>query len=315
MAYLIRRSQVTPQQADWLTKLELAAQHLLELINAVLDLSKIESGKLALNETQVSLPRIAAHVVSMLLDAATGRQLTLNVKIRPMPQGLLGDAARLQQALLNYAANAVKFTHGGTVTLRAACVEDTPASALLRFEVQDTGIGIAPEVLPRRFRAFEQADNSTTRQYGGTGLGSTFWFATAQVLVVDEDEVNRVVTLALMATALPHTEGMADGLEALRRAALNPYDLIPMDVHMTDLDGLETTRRMRDLPGCAATTSVVLTANVFAEDRRRCLEAGMDDFLTNPVVPEPLFETVMRWLLRARAAVRGCSDLRPEAVQ
>jgi PAS domain S-box-containing protein len=163
MAYLIRRSQVTPQQADWLSRLELAAQHLLELINAVLDLSLIESGKLALNETIVSVPRIAANVVSMLSDAASARQLTINIGTRPLPRHLMGDAARLQQALLNYAANAIKFTDTGTVTLRAECIEDLPASALLRFEVEDTGIGIAPDVLPRLFTAFEQADNSITR--------------------------------------------------------------------------------------------------------------------------------------------------------
>ena len=358
MAYLIGRSQVTAQQADWLSKLEGAAQHLLELINAVLDLSRIESGKLALNETLVSVPRIAANVVSMLLDAANARHLTLNIETRPMPRHLLGDAARLQQALLNYTANAIKFTHQGTVTLRAECIDDLAASALLRFEVLDTGIGIAPDVLPRLFTAFEQADGSITRPYGGTGLGlamvrelarlmggdagarsqpgvgSSFWFtarlrkeanaappklfssnaahlrlaqefAAARVLVVDDDTVNREVTLALMATALPHTEAVAGGLEALRRAAEVPYDLILMDVQMPELDGLETTRRLRNLPGGAATTIVALTANAFAEDLRQCLEAGMDDFLTKPVVPELLFETVMRWLVRARAAVRS----------
>jgi CheY-like chemotaxis protein len=166
------------------------------------------------------------------------------------------------------------------------------------------------------------------------GVGSTFWFtarlrkedptsaplrfasnpahmrlaqefAGARVLVVDDDDVNRQVTLALMATALPHTEAVADGQEALRRAAEMPYDLILMDVQMPELDGLETTRRLRNLPGGAATTIVALTANAFAEDRRRCLEAGMDDYLTKPVPPDLLFETVMRWLMRSRAAARS----------
>ena len=358
MAYLIRRSQVTPQQADWLTKLELSAQHLLELINAVLDLSRIESGKLALNEASVNVQGIVANVVSMTLESAHARQLSIHVETGSMPDGLLGDSARLQQALLNYAANAIKFTQGGTVTLRALCFESTSSIAMLRFEVQDTGIGIAPEVLPRLFTAFEQADNSITRQYGGTGLGlvivrelarlmggdagassqpgvgSTFWFtarlrlddrspsavpiepssaqmrlvkefAVARVLVVDDDAINREVTLALVSIVLPQTEAVTSGLEALRRAALQPYDLILMDVQMPELDGLETTRRLRDLPGGATTTVVALTANAFAEDRRRCLEAGMDDFLTKPVVPDLLFETVLRWLLRSRAAVRA----------
>lgn len=358
MAYLIRRSQVTPQQADWLTKLELAAQHLLELINAVLDLSKIESGRLALDEAAVSVPRITSNVVSMMVQAASVAKLTLNVETTPLPQGLVGDAPRLQQALLNYVGNAIKFTPAGSVTVRVICVEDTVGSALLRFEVEDTGIGIAPEVLPRLFTAFEQADNSTSRQYGGTGLGlvivrqlarlmggdagassqpgqgSTFWFTArlrkdtrvaaplhfssnsaherlakefsdARLLVVDDDEVNCEVTLALMRTALPQSEAVRNGLEAIRLAELRPYDVILMDVQMPGIDGLETCRRMRELPGGAGTAIVALTANAFADDRRRCLEAGMDDFLTKPVVAELLFETVLRWLLRARAAARG----------
>jgi signal transduction histidine kinase len=136
-----------------------------------LDLSKIESGRMALDEVPVSVPRITSNVVSMLLQAASAARLTLNVETTPLPQGLVGDAARLQQALLNYVGNAIKFTPTGSVTVRSVCVEDTADSALLRFEVQDTGIGIAPEVLPRLFSAFEQADNSTSRRYGGTGLG------------------------------------------------------------------------------------------------------------------------------------------------
>jgi PAS domain S-box-containing protein len=358
MAYLIRRSKVTPQQADWLAKLEVSAQHLLELINAVLDLSKIESGRLVLDEVAVSVPRISANVVSMLIQNATGRKLTLNVETTPLPSGLVGDAPRLQQALLNYVGNAIKFTPAGTVTIRTHCIEDEPRSALLRFEVQDTGIGIAPEALPRLFTAFEQADNSTSRQYGGTGLGlvivrqlarlmggdagvssrlgegSTFWFtarlrkhdhtaeplyfasnsahqrlveefSTARLLIVDDDAVNREVTLALMSTALPQSEAVLDGLEAVRRAELKPYDLILMDVQMPVVDGMETCRRIRGLPGGAATAIIALTANAFAEDRRRCLEAGMDDFLTKPVVADLLFETVLRWLLRGRTAARA----------
>ena len=130
-------------------------------------------------------------------------------------------------------------------------------------------------------------------------------FTGARLLVVDDDEVNREVTLELMRTALPQSEAVGDGLEAVRRAGLQPYDLILMDVQMPGIDGRETCRRIRGLPGGAATAIVALTANAFADDRRHCLEAGMDDFLTKPVVAELPFETVLRWLLRARAAARG----------
>ncbi|MBK1615303.1 hypothetical protein CKO44_17725 [Rubrivivax gelatinosus] len=171
LAYLIRRSQVTPQQSDWLGKLEVAGAHLLELINAVLDLSKIEAGKLTLESAPINVGSIAARVVSILSERALSKHLSLVVERHPLPQGLMGDPSRLQQALLNYADNALKFTDAGTVTLRTLCVDETAGSALIRFEVQDTGAGIEAQQLEKLFMPFEQADNSSTRQYGGTGLG------------------------------------------------------------------------------------------------------------------------------------------------
>lgn len=171
LTYLIKRTQVTPQLADWVTKLEQAGAHLLELIDAILDLSKIEAGKLALESTNVNAGGIAASVVSILSERASAKHLKLLVERQPLPKGLVGDPARLQQALLNYAGNAVKFTEVGSVTLRVLCMEDAADTALIRFEVQDTGIGISPDAMPRLFTAFEQADASTARQRGGTGLG------------------------------------------------------------------------------------------------------------------------------------------------
>ncbi len=171
LAYLIRRAGLAAEQERWLGMLEAASAHLLELINAVLDLSKIESGKLTLEDVQISVPAIAGNVVSLLFERAAARQVRLLVEAQPLPHALRGDAVRLQQALLNYAGNAVKFSQGGTVVLRVVLQEDGASSVLVRFEVQDTGIGIAAETLPRLFNAFEQADNSTTRTHGGTGLG------------------------------------------------------------------------------------------------------------------------------------------------
>ena len=182
MAHLIRRSGVTPQQADRLEKIDRASQHLLALINEILDLSKIEAGKFALEETDVRIGAIVANVVSMLFERAQIRKLNLVVDTQEMPCNLLGDATRIQQALLNYASNAVKFTESGTITLRTRITTETADSVLLRFEVVDTGIGITPENLGKLFTAFEQADNSTTRKYGGTGLGLTITRKIAELM-------------------------------------------------------------------------------------------------------------------------------------
>jgi PAS domain S-box-containing protein len=172
MAHLIRREGLSPRQADRLFKLEAAARHLLDVLNAVLDLSKIEAGKMALEAVPLSVESTVANVLSMLDDRAEAKQLRLSSQVDPMARNLVGDPTRLQQALLNYASNAIKFTRQqGSVSIRALVAEQDEASALLRFEVQDTGIGIAADVLPTLFEAFEQADASTTRQAGGTGLG------------------------------------------------------------------------------------------------------------------------------------------------
>ncbi|WP_374256615.1 response regulator [Aquabacterium sp.] len=171
MAYLVRRSGVTPEQAERLSKIDIAGQHLLEIINAILDLAKIEAGKFELANTDVNVASIVANVASMLVDRAQAKHVDLVVETRPMPHPLRGDPGRLQQALLNFATNAVKFTHQGRVTLRAHVQSETATDVVVHLEVEDTGIGIAPEVLPNLFSAFVQADGTSTRQYGGTGLG------------------------------------------------------------------------------------------------------------------------------------------------
>jgi PAS domain S-box-containing protein len=171
MANILRREGVTPQQAKRLDTIDTSAQHLLSVINNILDLSKIEAGKLTLEETPVVVSSLLANVGSILAERAQAKGIQLLIETEHLSHQLLGDPTRLQQALLNYATNAVKFTETGTVTLRAFMQEETATSAMLRFEVQDTGIGITPEAMSRLFSAFEQADNSMTRKYGGTGLG------------------------------------------------------------------------------------------------------------------------------------------------
>lgn len=171
MAHLIRRGGLTPTQSGQLDKLENAGQHLLGIINAILELSKIEAGKLVLAETPLNVGQVLDNVLTMLQTAAQAKHLSLASQTDDLPPNLLGDPTALQQALLNYAANAVKFTDVGNVILRVRLQAEEDDAAVLRFEVEDTGIGIPAEAMPRLFAAFEQADNTLTRKYGGTGLG------------------------------------------------------------------------------------------------------------------------------------------------
>ncbi len=171
MAHLIRRGGLTPEQTRRMDTLQSSSDLLLNIINAILELSKIEAGKFELDEAGVRLESLVHNVASILYERVQAKHLELRIEIGNLPANLLGDATRIQQALLNFGSNAVKFTESGTIWLRAGQVEADDTSALIRFEVQDTGIGIAPEVQDRLFSSFEQADSSSTRKYGGTGLG------------------------------------------------------------------------------------------------------------------------------------------------
>jgi hypothetical protein len=355
MAHLLRRAGVTPLQAERLEKIEAASQHLIEIINAILDLSKIEAGKFVLEAIEVHIELLLENVRAMLHDRAHAKGLELRIDCQCPGEPLVGDPTRLQQALLNYAGNAVKFSDSGSVTLRARIADEAADSVLMRFEVCDTGIGIASDAMPRLFSTFEQADNSTTRQYGGTGLGlaitrklaelmggevgvvsepgvgSTFWFtarlskcvadavsgslpeagaagtvearlkqrhAGRRVLLVDDDAINREVSLGLLDDVGLIVDVAADGIEALERMSAGGYDVILMDMQMPRMDGIEATRRIRQLPNGQHIPIIAMTANAFNEDRARCVAAGMDDFVAKPVDPETLFSVLLDWLTR-----------------
>ncbi|MFO1414235.1 MAG: PAS domain S-box protein [Burkholderiales bacterium] len=168
---LLRRSSLTAQQEVWVDWIVRAGQHLLEIINQVLELSRIEAGKLDLVEAEVDVGELVRDVVDMVAEAAEGKGLALRSEAPRLPAGLRGDPTRIRQALLNYASNAVKFTERGTVAVRCRVLADEGDGLRLRFEVEDSGIGIGAEGLSRLFAPFEQVDASSTRRHGGTGLG------------------------------------------------------------------------------------------------------------------------------------------------
>ncbi len=206
LTHLQRLEPLSPGQRSRLDKIDAAAQHLLAIISDILDLSKIEAGQMQLEQVDFALPALLEGVRAMVAGSAAAKGLALQLEADAMPLWLRGDPTRLRQALLNFSGNAVKFTQQGQVTLRARLLGSSDNGVRLRFEVQDTGIGIAAAQLPQLFQPFAQADVSTTRRFGGTGLGlaitrrlvelmggtvgvdsqlgqgSTFWFTTTLAL-------------------------------------------------------------------------------------------------------------------------------------
>ncbi|MBI5900913.1 MAG: PAS domain S-box protein [Rhodocyclales bacterium] len=216
LTYILRRTQPTPEQADKLTKIDEAADHLLSIINDILDLSKIEAGKLALEQTDFSLSAILDHTRSLIAEQARVKGIAVEVACDGVPAWLRGDPTRLRQALLNYAGNAIKFTKQGTITLRARLLSDDSDGVRIRFEVQDTGIGIPAEQLSNLFQAFVQADASTTRTYGGTGLGLAISRRLAYMMDGDagvESEVGKGSTF-WFSVRLQHGHGIVPVLQA-----------------------------------------------------------------------------------------------------
>ncbi len=370
MVHLLLRDAADAQARSRLQTVDEAARHLLSLVDDVLDLSKIESGKLTLEDIDFELDALLSRAVELVADRARDKGLALRVDNRARGARLRGDPTRLSQMLLNLLGNAVKFTERGGIELQVQIDQADGPWPTLRLQVADTGIGVAAERLPQLFSAFEQGDSSTTRRYGGSGLGlaitrhlaelmhgrvgvlpqegggSVFWFevrlapaqdpqsgaasrrpadarqaearlrqehAGARVLLVEDNSVNQLVAGELLRGVGLQVDLADDGLQAIERAARTSYALILMDVQMPHLDGLQASRAIRRLAGGTQVPIVAMTANAFNEDRDACLAAGMNDHLSKPVMPQRLYETLLRWLGEPGLRPQAPAAPRPEA--
>jgi signal transduction histidine kinase/CheY-like chemotaxis protein len=362
MTNLLLGTPLTDEQRRYAQTVLTSSESLLTLLNDILDLSKIEAGKLVL-ETVVFSPReLLDELKPSLAVRAEVKGIALSFAIAPeVPDLLRGDPGRLRQILLNLMGNALKFTHRGEVSLALALDWMEGGEAIVRFVVRDTGIGIPADKRDRLFQKFSQVDASNTRQYGGTGLGlaiskqlaermggqigvqsregvgSTFWFtiqgaipspyeivasrkqpqgtpslspaafapetdtARFRILLAEDSPTNQLVALGMLAKLGLTGEAVANGQEAVEALRTKDYDLVLMDVQMPVLDGLEATRLIRSAEGRARDPRipiVAMTAYAMPGDRAKCLDAGMDDYLTKPIDPTAFIKVLRRWFER-----------------
>jgi len=379
MAYLALKTDLDPRQRDYLEKIRFAGEHLLGIIDDILDISKIEAGKLEIEQVDFALDHVIQTLTTVVAPKAASRELELVFELDPaLPKVLRGDPLRLGQVLINYANNAIKFSEKGAIVVRVRQVVADASGCLLRFEVSDSGIGLSEHEIDRLFQSFQQADTSTTREHGGTGLGlaickqlaqlmggevgvrsqpgvgSTFWFTArlgisdasvpqviervqdaaaellasthtaavmtalkgARILLVEDNTFNQQIALEMLEDVGSTVCLAANGQEALDLLRQTVFDCVLMDVQMPLMDGLQATRHIRADPRLEGLRVLAMTATATSEDRARCTAAGMDDFISKPIQPALMYQTIANWLPARGAdgpAARDGQDQRPAA--
>ena len=341
---------VTGEQKDQLETAQRCAYSLLALLNDILDLSKIEAGKMMLEKIPFEACAVVEDCVKSQAAKAAQKKIELRFESDPGPQpNLLGDPLRVRQIVANLLSNAIKFTDRGKVLVKLELSPCVDGRVNVTIRVSDTGPGIPPEKLSTIFEKFTQADGSITRKYGGTGLGlaitrrlveihggdvrvesqvgkgSTFRVTlpcevapatvssappkksesrseaphlkpAARLLLVEDNLVNQKVVLAILRKKGYHIDVANDGREALTKltnaSPEAPYDLVLMDVQMPILDGLEATRLIRCESRWDHLPVVAMTAHAMNGDRERCLQAGMNAYISKPVQPAHLIATI-----------------------
>ena len=336
-AELMRGEDIPAAHRENLDTILTSSEHLLTIINDILDYSRADAGKLVIEAVPVDLGRVAHEAMRLVEGRISPHAVRMTLEAEDL-QPIVSDPHRIRQVLLNYLSNAAKFTPKGTITLRIRTTPTGPERVQVDLSVEDTGVGIAPEHQGDLFQPFTQVASAFTRTTGGTGLGlaivkrildtlggtvritstpgagSTFSARfeapvarnapkgpaqatrkasrALRILMVDDDAMNRLVA-SRMLERLGHKADLAPSArEGIAMARTTAYDAILMDVHMPEMDGLEATRIVRrDEIGHRARI-IAMTADVLAEDRERCLAAGMDDYVAKPVRLEALAEAL-----------------------
>jgi len=369
MAGLLSTTLLTGEQRNYVGVIRKSGKHLMAIINDILDYSKIEARRMGLEEVSFRLAEVMDELMPILQTGADEKGLHLHCVIEAdVPPIVRGDPARLRQILLNLTSNAVKFTEQGHVTVAVSVESIDDLHLILRFTVNDTGIGIAAEQLPLIFDPFTQADSSTTRRFGGTGLGlsisrqlvelmggeldvtsregegSVFSFTARftriktgdtallaeehaneqirhsvafsehrgkyKILVVEDNPINQRVAGALLEKAGFGYSLVESGYDALQRLENDPYDLVLMDCQMPGLDGYETTSLIRSANVAVIRNDmpiIAMTANALEGDREKCLEAGMNDYISKPIELSLLISLIEKWL-PPEASIPSCEQ-------
>jgi len=352
MTDLLLMTDLTHEQREFARTVRISGESLLVVINDILDFSKIEAGKLDLEITDFDLREAIDSTMDLLAAQAHSKGLELAAFIRPeVPLELRGDPGRLRQVVNNLVGNAVKFTANGEVVVTVSRVSETPTHARLRFEVRDTGIGIDEKGQQRLFKAFSQADGSTTRKYGGTGLGlaiskklvelmtgqigvtsemgkgSIFHFEAEfekqtialksvvhqdlsglHVLVVDDNATNREILdhhtrMWKMRSAL--AESGEQALAMLRdQATKDPFELAILDMQMPEMDGLMLGEQIKGDPAIASTRLIMLTSLGNQMDAEAMKKAGIEACVLKPVKQSRLFNRIAEVMAGHRPLTR-----------
>lgn len=350
MAEILKQASLGEEEKENLEILISSTRSLLSLVNDILDISKIEAGKLELEIEDFEIRKVLKDVENILYIKAEEKILDYKTFINPnVPDFLRGDPSRLKQILLNLVNNAVKFTKKGFVHIFIDDLEEHADEVILMIKIVDSGIGISDDGKKNLFQLFSQVDTSTTKNYGGTGLGlsiakrlvmmmqgeigfeskqdkgSTFWFTVKlekcsqkivspesakkkpvpdkkafkmlSILLAEDNEINQKIIQYSLTNAGYKVDIANNGQEAIDMYHAGNYDLVLMDVQMPILDGFEATAHIRNiesaiLNGTHRTPIVALTANAMKGDREKCLDAGMDEYLSKPFTPNDLISII-----------------------